>query len=118
MAKKVKLNLTVSGGKLWWSADNGVNWAIVGSQSPVTVVKKDYEVKWICDDDTIKDIEIKIDSGIVMDTPTGSGKQKACKVNPKCKNGDESKYTITVNGTLSADPIFKMCDPPCPPENV
>ena len=116
MAKKVKLNLTVSGNELWWSSDGGVNWAVVGPKSPVTVVKKDYEVQWICDDKTITDIGIKLDSGEVLEAPTGSGKEISCKVNPNCKDKDVTKYTISVNGgAFVIDPEVKSCDPPCPP---
>lgn len=116
MARKVKLNLTVSGGDLWWSADGGVNWAVVGPKSPVTVVKKDFEVQWICDDSTIDDIEIILDSGDVLEPPSGSRKEITCKVNQKCKDKDVSKYTISVNGgKFKIDPEVKMCNPPCPP---
>lgn len=112
MAKKVKLNLTVSGNELWWSSDGGVNWAVVGPKSPVTVLQKGDEIEWLCDNKTITDIDIIIDSGDAVEKPTGSNKDKTCKVNPKCKDKDVTKYTISVNGgSLKLDPEIKICDP-------
>ncbi|MFT4834102.1 MAG: hypothetical protein ACI83W_000783 [Marinoscillum sp.] len=114
MAKKITLNLTLSAGQLWWSSDGGINWAIAGPKSPTTLLNKDYELQWICDDATIDDLEITIDSGTVLEPATGTKKEKTSKVNPSSKNGDLGKYSIIINGAITIDPDVKVCsNPPC-----
>jgi len=115
MAKKIKINLSLSKDQLWWSSDGGVNWAPVTPESPTTIVQKDCEIQWVCDNGSIDDIDITIDDGDVLHPPTGSKKEKSCKVNDHCKNKSVSKYTITVNGKYKVDPPVKLCDPPCIP---
>ncbi|MFY0605135.1 MAG: hypothetical protein JXR10_00375 [Cyclobacteriaceae bacterium] len=116
MPKKVKLELTLSKGELWWTSDKGVNWAPVGPKSPTTMLGEKDELQWICNDGSIDELEIKIDSGIVIDPATGSKTDKTSKVNAKSKNGDRTKYTILINGgSISVDPdVVKCLNPPCP----
>ncbi len=114
MPKKITLNLTLSAGELWWSSDGGFNWAIAGPKSPTTLLNKDYELRWICDDDTIEDLKITIDSGTVLEAAIGTKKDKTSKVNPSSKDGDLAKYSIIINGTITIDPDVKVCSkPPC-----
>ena len=115
MAKKVRIELSYAREKLWWSADAGVNWGIVGPESPVTLLDKDSDITWIADD-TISDITISIKTDKVLDKPEGSKKEKKCKVKKGCKNGDKSKYDITIvvaknQETITFDPDTVYCDP-------
>lgn len=119
MAKKVRIELNYSGEKLWWSTDNGVNWGIVGPNSPVSVLDPDADVQWV-GDKTIADVEIDLENDKVMDRPTGSKKDKSGKVKSSCKTGDCCKYNIVVviaatGETITLDPDMKVCAPPCPP---
>ncbi|MEQ9302996.1 MAG: hypothetical protein RJQ14_03705 [Marinoscillum sp.] len=122
MAKKVKIDLTYSKGKLWWSADNKTNWGLVGPNSPVTVVDIGTDIDWIADK-TIDEVTITPKNAKVLDTPSGSKIDKKAKVKNGCKNGDMCKYDITIvlpNGdSVTLDPDIQVCDPSsqnCPPE--
>lgn len=120
MPKKVKLNLTYSANQLWWSADDGINWGVVGPKSPVTILDKDADVDWIADD-TLDLVSIDLDNDSIMDGVTGTSKDKKGKVKSSSQNGDKCKYsikfTVTGGGTgvISVDPEMKICAPPCPP---
>ncbi len=122
MAKKVKLNLTYSADKLWWSTD-GMNWAIVGPSSPVTILDKDADIQWLADG-TIEIVDIIPQNTGVMDKPTGNVKDKIGKIKDKVKTGDRCKYDVVIKVAatgqeISFDPDIQVCSPEpptgCPP---
>lgn len=111
--------LKLVGDNLQWSPDGSQNWQIVSKQSPTTIAKRNEQVEWISNDDSISKIKVKFDKTDIFKTiQDNDSKKPKGNVKNDAEANTVDKYEIWVKkgdnsgDYLRFDPEMKVPDPP------